>query len=168
MDTNFGTLFDEFLEFREWKDDNVEFDAEKEKYSIATTVGVNGQPFKLFMDGHQDTSTLGIFFYFNFNVSDSQHGEMALLLNWINQIMLVGHFECAGEHVRWVQKFDCEGTALSAITVSINVQHGWNYVERFMEPIASVALTRTAAEAAIEKYQVDLHSTEDDNVPDEV
>jgi hypothetical protein len=168
MDTNFGVIFEEFLGLQEWNKEKVEFDVDKNEYSVVTTVGAKGQPVKLFIEGDQDNFILRIFFYYNFNVRDSQRGEMALLLNWINCTMAVGHFQCIHDHVRWVQNFDCEGTALSAETVSVNMQHGWSYIDRFMEPIASVALTRTSAEAAIEKFKADLQSADDDGVPDEV
>lgn len=149
---NFNDLLREFLALREW-DDEIRYNADTDDWYINTNVGVNNQPIRLIVEGCNETQILGIYFYFNVSYIENQKHEMIELTNWINIRNLVGHFQILNDGViRLVQKFDCEGTYLSPQTLSINIQHGWDSMERYANLIIKVALGQSCAREAINYF----------------
>jgi hypothetical protein len=167
---DFQKIFRDFLDFREW-DDEIESIESTEKWMISTTIRINEQSAKLFIEGNDESGVLGIFIYYDIKCKENKQPEMVKLFNWTNQYCFTGHLQCLSDGtLRWKNQIDCEGATMTGFNLSVNFQHGWNIVERYADAINSVALTKISAEEAIEEFNEALAAAAaaEDNTPDEL
>lgn len=149
---DFKNLLSEFLALREWEDE-IKFNTATNEWYVTTNIGVKNQPFRLIIEGSNETQILGVFIYFNVSFIDTQSSDMSELISWLNPRIILGHFENLDNGgIRWVHKLDCEGTTINPQTLSINVQHGWDCVDEFSNTIISVALGQCGAREAIDHF----------------
>lgn len=167
---DFDRIFAEFLECRNWSDE-IEVDPDTRGRTIVTGVSIQQQQGMLIVEGKNDTAVLGIFLYLKITCRENKLKQMAQLFNWINPRILVGAFECLDDgRMRWKFTLDCENSDIHGSSVSINLQHGWNSFDEFLEPILAVALTKTSCEEAVADHLTPGSDeiNDEDDIPDEL
>jgi hypothetical protein len=150
---DFKTVFEDFLNFREWHNDKVVFDEANQQWQIGTSIVSDDHKLNLYIEGEDSTGFLKIFIYYNIKCRESKVKEMHTIMNWINNHLSIGKFELVVDTVRWVLRYDTEEIVLNGYNVSRNLQYGWDATGMYGDVISAVALTKITAEEAIADFE---------------
>lgn len=153
----------QFLELRKWSDELI-LDEDNGKIVLSTGVNIEGQNGRAFIEAYNDDIIQFYFYYLNFRIKDSKFEQMNILLSLINSRLLIGCLKMVGEPqdrmVRWQHVVDFEGADPTGVTIERNFQAGWSALERYIEPVSAVALTKQSATDAINDHDAEVKRVE--------
>lgn len=138
----------QFLDSMDWKDE-IQIDEEQGRSTMATSILVEQQPCRLFVETADRTDLISVFLYAPFHVRADKITQACVLANAINLRNRVGHIEIMADdgRIRFVHTMDFEGCTPSGTAVHNMVDAGLALFSRRLGQLAEVAMTpRGAAE----------------------
>ena len=145
--TRLGAIVQQALEQLEWQDE-ISLDEEQGTSQVRTEVQIDGQLCELFIDTHEATDSIAVFFYLPFRVKAGAYAEACQFINAVNSRTRHGHLEILRDsgRLRMVVSADVEGAAPTGAFVVQMIHLGVNTLATWMGDLAAVALSNRSAE----------------------
>jgi len=145
--TRLGAIVQQALDQMEWQDE-LSLDEEKGTSQVQTKIQIDAQPCELYIDTHEATDSIAVFFYLPFRVKADAQAEACQLINAVNTRTRHGHLEMLRDsgRLRLVVSADVEGAAPTGAFVVQMIQLGVNTLGTWMGELAAVALSNRTAE----------------------
>lgn len=155
--TRLGAIVQQALDQMEWQDE-LSFDEEKGTSQVRTEVQIDAQPCELYIDTHEATDSIAVFFYLPFRVKADAQAEACQFINAVNTRTRHGHLEMLRDsgRIRMVVSADVEGAAPSGQFVRGMIHLAVDTLSSWMGALAAVAVSNRTAEellAAAERDQ---------------
>ncbi len=140
--TRLGAVVQQALDHLEWQDE-ISLDAPAGTSQVRTDVQIDDQPCGLYIDTHEATDTIAVFFYLPFRVRAEGYAEACQFINAVNSRTRHGHLEILRDNgrVRMVVSADVEGAAPTGAFVVKMLHLGVNTLATWMGSLAAVAVT---------------------------
>lgn len=141
------------LEAWDW-DDPVQTDEDGTRHRVATNYELDGAVYRLFVEAHDDVALLKVYAYALFVVPEARHVEACVLLNRLNKNVYAGHFDLAGDRVRYVHVVDVENcpTSPQILTNMLLSATRALYPPR-MRAVEALALTERSVADIVREYE---------------
>ncbi len=148
--TRLGAIVQQALDHLEWQDE-ISLDARAGTSQVRTEVQIDDQPCGLYIDTHEATDTIAVFFYLPFRVLAEGYAEACQFINAVNSRTRHGHLEILRDsgRVRMVVSADVEGAAPTGAFVVKMLHLGVNTLATWMRSLAAVAVSNCTAEALL-------------------
>ena len=79
-----------FLDAKNWRDDTIEVNEDRNRSTVATSLLIDEQEHRLFIEGDETNQQLHVFFYTPYNCLRSRMDVMARILNRCNTALCFG------------------------------------------------------------------------------
>ncbi len=148
--TRLGAIVQQALDHLEWQDE-ISDDETAGTSQVQTEVQIDGQPCALYIDTHEATDSIAVFFYLPFRVRADAYAEACQFINAINGRTRHGHLEVLRDsgRMRMVVSADVEGAAPTGAFVVQMFRLGVNTLATWMGSLAAVAVCNRTAEALL-------------------
>lgn len=147
-------LIDAYIIDKKWDNDVVERDEENGSSQLKTSIGINNQSFRLYVEGDEKKELLYLYLYAPFSVMEGKSVDASLFFNFIND-----HFCYRGRitvqddgDIRYIEIIDLENVTGSIAMIENMLNSGTGLFSNNIEGIAAVALTQKTYEALREEY----------------
>jgi len=156
----YQVILEEYLKSRDWGDE-LEVDLDEGSVTLNTGVKIGDQGgSRLIIVASDKTDLVDVFFYYSTSCKKSKMNEMRLLISEINFRIAYGKWQVLPDgDLRWMHRVDFEGSSPTPQSIHQIVQPGWNLTERWLEPIAAVALTKQSAADALSEFDEAQNAT---------
>lgn len=155
----------EFLNEQSW-DDEIEIKEGRVGSTVATPVGIEDQPYKLYIEANEKGEVLEVYLYSPYLVPVARLPAMSRILNRINSSKLrLGRLAVLDDGdpnpVQFKAAIDFEGGAVTKSQVSTMVQVCF-LMSRFHHLLSAVALTKASEDDLWNDFLEDEKSRSDD------
>ncbi|MEI8186827.1 MAG: hypothetical protein WCG19_09025 [Chlorobiaceae bacterium] len=141
-------LIEEFIAEKEW-DDEIEKDVENGMCQLSTSLSINNQSFRLYIEGDENRNFLFLYLYAPFSIIEGKYVDACMLFNFINNIYVYPGRLTAGDDgsIRYIDIIDVENFEPSIEIIQNMLGNGVSLFNNNTEEIAAVALTQKTYEA---------------------
>lgn len=143
------------LAVRAWMDsegwsDNIQVNESRTASSVITTMTLDEQDYKLFIEVSEPNEQILVYFYSAYKVPRQRIDVVARILNRINCGLVLGRLACADETgarpIQFKCGFDVEGSTLSPIQVNTLVSAAGATFHTYGSLLAAAALTKRSVD----------------------
>jgi len=145
--TRLTTLVQEALDQLEWQSELTPDEAAGSN-RFTSVILIQDQPCELFIDTHEESDFVGVFYYPPFRVKADRYTEACLLINAINTRTRQGHLEILRNNgrLRMVISADVEGATPAGVFVAQMMRFGADTLSAWMGELAAVAMSNRSAD----------------------
>lgn len=147
------TAIEDFVRDSDW-DDEISIDPESGDASLATSVQIRTQSFRLFIEADEEEGSLALYLYPQFSVIAGKSVDAALLFNYLNdRFFYRGHITVMDDNrIRYKDIIDTGNITPSREMIHNMLRSGASLFRQQLEQIAAVALTKKTYEAIRSDY----------------
>ena len=155
---------------KEWEwEDEVETNEDGNVHIVATPYGIDGNSYRLFLEGHDGPQLIKIYLYSPHLIPEKRQKEACVVLNRLNKDVYAGALDLAGENVRFVQIIDVEGFIPEVRLLSnMRAAAGNAFRPQIAQAIGALAFTKLSADDVIAQYETPDDDGDEGEVPDEL
>ena len=152
--TRLGTIVQEALDQLEWHGE-LTADEAAGTTRFSSVIHIQDQPCELFIDTHEESDFVGVFYYPPFRVKTDRYTETCLLINAINTRTRLGHLEILRNNgrLRMVVNADVEGASPTGVFVRQMMRLGADTLSNWMGELAAVALSNRSADDVLAELE---------------
>lgn len=151
---------EDWVKFKEW-DDEVGIDEDGDS-SLAFSVDIEGQTFKVFFEGDETRNWLKFFLYAPFNARNDKFEDMLKLANHIHGSTYYGRLMIDADNgvIQYKQIVCIADAQITNLFIENIFQTGIALYSTWLDDLASVALTKKTFEQLKQDWDADSSSTE--------
>lgn len=135
-----------FMEKEGWDDDDLSINDTRTTSTVTTSVLIEDQKYRLFIEVSEDDQRIFVFLYTPYNVPKSRIDVVARILNRLNTELLFGRLTATERPeprpIQFRCGFDVKGSSLSPTQVDTLVGLGVSSFRMHGEVLAAAALSR--------------------------
>ena len=147
-------LIEEYIADQGWNNDTVHRDEEEGTSQLKTTMSINNQDFRLYIEGDEKRELLSLYLYAPFSVIEGKSVDACLLFNYLNdRFTYRGRITVQDDgDIRYVEIIDVENIEPPIAMIDNMLNSGIGMFRSNIESIAAVALTQKTYEAIRADY----------------
>ena len=154
--TRLGALVQEALDQLGWQGD-LTLDEASGTSRFSSMILIQDQPCELFIDAHEESDFIGVYYYPPFRAKADCYPETCLLINAINNRTRHGHLEIlrSNGRLRMVVSADVEGASPTGVFVAQMMRCGADILSDWMGELAAVAVGNRRADDVLAELELD-------------
>lgn len=147
-------LIEEYIADQGWDNDTVNRDEEEGTSQLKTTMSINNQNFRLYIEGDEKRELLSLYLYAPFSAIEGKSVDACLLFNYLNdRFTYRGRITVQDDgDIRYVEIIDVENIEPPIAMIDNMLNSGIGMFRSNIESIAAVALTQKTYEAIRADY----------------
>lgn len=151
-----------------WDDETVESNEEQGYHFVETTYGIDGNLYRLFIEGYDAPCLIKIFLYSPISVPERRFADGCVLVNRLNKSIYAGRLDLTDDSVRYRHVVDVEGFEPVVRLVSNMREASANaFRPKIVEAIGALAFTKMKVGEIIAQFET-LEDEESSGVPFEL